>query len=395
MIMAKLSVRDMDCRGSKVLGRVDFNVPIQDGRVADDARIRAALDTIRMVIEKGGRVILMSHLGRPKGERVESMSLRPVADRLSELVGRKVEFADDCVGEDAEEKAGALSDGEILLLENLRFHQGETKNDVEFSESLAVLGEMYFNDAFGTAHRAHASTYGVPRLMNKAYAGLLMEKELKFLKDELESPSRPYVAILGGAKVSDKIALIENLSRRVDHILIGGAMAFPFLKSQGYSVGKSLAADEDTGVAGKLLSEFSSLILPRDVVVAAGPESAENKQTVPVDAIPDEMMGLDIGSETAEDFARKIRDAKTVVWNGPVGMFEVDAFSSGTIATATAAKEARDRGALTVAGGGDTAAAIRKFELEMGFTHISTGGGASLALLSGEELPGVEILTDA
>jgi phosphoglycerate kinase len=392
--MSKLSVRQLDCSGKKVLARVDFNVPLEHGEVADDARIRAALETIRMLIDKGGRVILMSHLGRPKGDRVDSMSLRPVAQRLSELIGKSVAFAEDCIGEPAEEKAMDLDEGEVLLLENLRFHKGETKNDEQFARSLADLGELYVNDAFGTAHRAHASTYGVPKLMGKGYAGLLMEKELRFLKDELSDPSKPYVAVLGGAKVSDKIGLIENLSAKVDHILIGGAMAFPFLKSRGHEVGTSLAAEEDVEVAGKLYDRFSLLVLPTDVLVAPDQNSTKNTRTVSAESIPEDMMGLDIGPATAGDFSDRIERARTVVWNGPVGMFEVEAFSSGTKSVAVAIKKAKGVGALTVAGGGDTASAIRKFGFEDGFTHISTGGGASLSLLSGEELPGIEILSD-
>ena len=388
------SVEQADVAGKRTLVRVDFNVPIKDGVVTDDTRIRAALPTVRYLVEHGARTILMSHRGRPSGTGFEAeYSLAPVAERLSELLGAPVAFASDTVGADAQEKAAALKDGQVLLLENLRFDAREKKNDPAFCRELAALGEVYVNDAFGTAHRAHASTAGVAALL-PAYAGFLMEREVGTLTGMLEDPKRPFVAILGGSKVSDKIKVIDALIDKCDTLIIGGGMCFTFLAAQGLSVGTSLKEDDWVERAGEMAQKAKErgveLLLPVDVVCADRFAEDAATKAVPVDAIPDDMMGLDIGAGTAALYGRAIKQAATVFWNGPMGVFEMKAFEAGTkaVAEAVAANEAAD----TIIGGGDSVAAVNKFGLADRMTFISTGGGASMELVQGEALPGVEAL---
>ena len=388
------SIDELDAAGKRVLMRVDFNVPVKDGVVGDDTRIRAALPSIEAVCARGGRLILMSHLGRPSGTGFEeAYTLRPAALRLSELTGKPVVFATDTVGADAKVKAAALKDGEILVLENLRFDAREKKNDPEFCKELAGLGEVYVNDAFGKAHRAHASTAGVAVLL-PAYAGYLMQREVSTLSSMLESPHRPFTAILGGSKVSDKIKVITALMDKCDTLIIGGGMCFTFLLAQGKSVGTSLKEDEWVERAGEMLEKAREcgvkLLLPVDVVCADKFAEDANTAVVSVDEIPDDMMGLDIGPETSKLYARAIADSKTVFWNGPMGVFEMDAFAVGTRSVAEAVAEATD--ADTIIGGGDSVAAVNKFNLGDKMTFISTGGGASMELVQGEKLPGVEAL---
>ncbi len=386
------TIRDMADRlaGKKVLMRVDFNVPRdkQTGRITNDLRIRRALPTINFARENGGRVILMSHLGRPDGQVVESMSLRPVAQRLAELLGADVAFAADCVGPEAEEAAAALKDGEVLMLENTRFHAGEEDNDPEFARRLAALGDVYVNDAFGTAHRAHASTAGVAEHLPAA-AGFLIEKEVEYLSRATENPEHPYVAVMGGAKVSDKIQVIKNLLDKVDAMLIGGAMAYTFLKQQGVGVGNSLVEDDRLEVAAELLEQAGDkIILPVDHVCGREIEPETEAQTFD-EEVPDGWIGLDIGPKTAQLFADKIKDAALVTWNGPVGYFEIDRFAEGT---KTVAQAMADSEATTIVGGGETAEAVEVLGLEERISHVSTGGGASLEFLGGEELPGIAVL---
>lgn len=388
------TVETLEAGGKRVIVRVDFNVPVRDGGVADDTRIRAALPTIQKLLSQNARVILMSHLGRPAGEGFEeAYTLRPAAKRLSELLGRPVFFAEDTVGADAQAKAAALQDGEVLLLENLRFDKREKKNDAAFCEELASLAELYVNDAFGTAHRAHASTAGIASLL-PACAGYLMEREVSTLTGMLENPRRPFVSILGGSKVSDKIKVIDSLMDKCDTLIIGGGMCFTFLLAQGKKVGTSLKEDDWVERAGEMLKKAEEkgvkLLLPVDVVCAD--KFAEDANTVvcSVDEIPDDMMGLDIGPATAKLYAQAIEEAQTVFWNGPMGVFEMAAFEAGTKAVALAV--AANGPADTVIGGGDSVAAVNKFALADKMTFISTGGGASMELVQGEALPGVEAL---
>jgi phosphoglycerate kinase len=387
----KKTIEDIDVKGKRVLVRVDFNVPLDQGRVADDTRIRAALPTIQYLMEQGARVILMSHLGRPKGKVRDELRLPPVAERLSELLDRPVAMAVDCVGEEVETAVDRLSPGDVLLLENLRFHPGEEANDPEFINQLASLGEIYVNDAFGTAHRAHASTEGVAHRL-PAVAGFLMEKELNFLGRALESPEHPFVAILGGAKISDKIGVVDNLLGKVDLLLIGGGMANTFLKAQGYQVGQSLVEEESLPLARELLGKAGRrLILPVDVVVADRFDAEAQSKTVSVEEVPEEWRILDIGPATVERFAQELYTAKTVVWNGTMGVAEFPRFAAGTQAIIEMLAESQ---ATTIVGGGDTAAAVQQSGMAEKMTHVSTGGGASLELLEGKSLPGVAALAD-
>jgi len=394
-----MSIRDVDLKDKRVLMRVDFNVPLDDqGHITNDTRIQKALPTIRYALERGAKLILMSHLGRPKGKVIPSMSLQPVADHLSHLLNKPVRFVNDCIGETVERAVASLKPGEIILLENLRFHAEEEKNDPEFAKKLAALGDVYVNDAFGTAHRAHASTEGVTHFISPCVAGFLMEKEIEYLAKAIEAPVRPFVAIIGGAKISGKIDVIQNLLNKVDALLIGGGMAFTFYKAQGLEIGKSILEADKLELAKEILSDVRSrklnFLLPVDVVVADKIDPAAQTKIVPVDNIPSDMAGVDIGPETIAQFEEKIVSAKTVVWNGPMGIFEIDAFAKGTDAVAEALAKATERGAVTIVGGGDSVAAVSKAGLEEKITHISTGGGASLELLSGYKLPGLEALTD-
>jgi len=390
--MVKLTIRDLDLKGKKVFVRVDFNVPLKDGKVANDLRIREALETINYGLEQGATLILASHMGRPKGKPNPEFSLAPVAARLTELLGKNVIFVPDCVGPAAEKAIADAAPGDALLLENLRFYPDEEANNPEFAGKLAAQTSLYVNDAFGAAHRAHASTEGITHFVEKAAAGFLMEKELRYLAGALEAPEHPFVAILGGAKISEKIEVIENLLGKVDRLLIGGAMMFTFMKSQGKGVGKSLCEEDKLELARKLLAAAGDkIVLPTDAVVSSGINDAAGARVVPVCQIPEGEMGLDIGPQTAAAYAEIIRSARTIVWNGPMGVFEKDAFAAGTIAVA---KAVADSSALSVVGGGDSAAAAEKAGVSDNITHISTGGGASLEFLAGHVLPGVAALTD-
>lgn len=396
--MKKLSIRDLDMAGKRVFIRVDFNVPLDNGKVADDTRVRETLPTLRFAIERAARLVLASHLGRPKGKPDPKYTLKPVAARLSELIGKPVEFASDCVGREAESKSLALRDGDILLLDNVRFHPEEEANDESFSRQLASLcDQLYVCDAFGSAHRAHASVVGITRFVKQAAAGLLMEKELNYLGKAMTNPERPFVAILGGAKVSDKIEVVQNLMRLADGMLIGGAMAYTFLKSQGLPVGKSLVEDDKLGLAKDLLAQARAkgfrLRLPVDHIVAQSPDASQT-QITDIAKTPPDYMGLDIGPKTIEQYRKDLTSARTIVWNGPLGMFERPAFAAGTLAIAKAVAEATGRGAMTIVGGGDSVAAVEEAGVAKQISHISTGGGASLEFLAGRKLPGVEALTD-
>jgi phosphoglycerate kinase len=399
----KLSIKDLTLPAQRLFIRLDFNVPIKDGKVDDDSRITASLPTIQYAINHGARVILASHLGRPKGERVDKYSLRPVAEHLAELLKKPVAFAEDCVGEPAESKVNALADGDVVLLENLRFHAEEEKNDDNFSKQLASLCDLYVNDAFGTAHRAHASTVGITHHVSKAAAGLLMEKELEYLGRAINKPEHPFVAILGGAKVSDKIPVINALiDRGVDKILIGGAMAYTFLKAEGFTVGKSLVEDSmlSTALEIKKRAEEKSIVflLPTDHQVVDSYEPIKGQQivtkTIPIEFTNIGLVGMDIGVETVAHFASALQDAKMIIWNGPMGVFEEPPFDQGTIGVAKAVAEAAERGATAIVGGGDSVSAVTRAGVADKITHISTGGGATLEFLAGEELPGVTALTD-
>jgi phosphoglycerate kinase len=395
----KLSIKDLDVKGKRVFIRVDFNVPIKEGKVEDDTRIRASLPTIQYAIENGARVILASHLGRPKGERVEKYSLGPVAEHLAHLSGQAVAFADDCIGEEAKRKVDELKEGELLLLENLRFHPEEEKNDDQLARELASLADVYVNDAFGAAHRAHASTAGITKYVRAAAAGLLMLKELEYLGRVISNPEHPFVAILGGAKVSDKIPVINALiDRHVDKLLIGGAMAYTFFKAQGFTVGKSLVEDDMLETARQIMKraeeEGVELLLPTDHQVVDSFDPLNSRKTIPIEFTNAGLVGLDIGAETVTLFANALQGAKTIIWNGPMGVFEEKPFDEGTIGIAHAVAEAADRGATVIVGGGDSVAAVTQAGVADRITHISTGGGATLEFLAGEELPGVAALND-
>ena len=392
--MNKKSIRDVDLAGKRVFCRVDFNVPMQDGVITDDTRIRAAVPTIRHLMEAKAKVILASHLGRPKGQVVEEMRLTPVAAHLSELLGKKVTKLDESVGESVKAAVDKMQNGDVILLENVRFHAGEEKNDPELAKGFAALADLFVNDAFGAAHRAHASTAGIAQYI-PAVAGLLMEKEIRFLGGALSRPERPFTAIIGGAKVKDKIAVIENLLTKVDNLIIGGGMANTFLKAQGKAVGASLCEDDKLDLARSLVEQAQergvALLMPVDVVVADRFAADAQRKTVSVDEIPDGWMALDIGPKSVEAFRSAIVDSKTVIWNGPMGVFEMDAFATGTIGVAMAMK---DCAGTTIIGGGDSVAAVEKAGVAEAMTHISTGGGASLEFMEGKELPGVAVLAD-
>ncbi len=398
MMMNKLSIRDLDLSSKRVFVRVDFNVPLEGTRVADDTRIRETLPTLRLAIDRGARLVLASHLGRPKGKVDPKYSLAPVAARLRELLGKPVEFSSDCVGAEAEAKSKALTNGGVLLLENVRYHPQEEANDAEFSKQLAALcDQLFVCDAFGSAHRAHASVVGITKFVRQAAAGLLMEKELAYLGKAISNPERPFVAVLGGAKVSDKIEVVQNLMKLADAMLIGGAMAYTFLKSEGKPVGKSLVENDKLDLARGLLEEAHNrkfkLMLPVDHVIAESPDSTATK-VADINTTPDGWMGLDIGPKSVDLFGKEIAKARTIVWNGPLGMFERPAFAHGTLGIAKAVAAATKAGATSIIGGGDSVAAVEQAGVADQISHISTGGGASLEFLAGEKLPGVEALTD-
>jgi phosphoglycerate kinase len=398
--MKKLSVDQIELKGKRVLVRVDFNVPFAaDGTIRDDVRIREALPTLRKILDGGGKAILMSHLGRPKGKPNPEFSLKPVADHLSKLLQKPVQFTSDCIGAEVERQVNALRPGDCLLLENLRFHAGEEKNDADFAAALAKLGDVYVNDAFGTAHRAHASTEGITHYFRQNAAGYLMQKELEYFGRALENPARPFVAILGGAKISGKIEVIQNLLKKVDSLLIGGGMAFAFLKAKGLEIGASLIEPETLDVAKTVLQQAQGakveFLLPVDAVIAEKLEPTAKTRIVPADRIETGWIGVDIGPETAKLYRSRILTAKTAVWNGPMGVFEMEPFAAGTKVVAHALTEATSQGAVTIVGGGDSAAAVKQFGYESGVSHVSTGGGASLEFLEGKILPGVAALTDA
>ena len=397
--MNKLSIDKVDLKNKRVLVRVDFNVPLDEElNVTNDIRIVESLPTIKKIVSSGGKAILMSHLGRPKGEKKPEFSLKPAADRLSKLLGKEVKLAPDCIGAETEKLVNEMKPGDVVLLENLRFHQGETKNDPDFAKELASLGDVYIDDAFGSAHRAHASTEGVTKYINTCAAGYLMKKELDYLGSALADPQRPYCAVLGGAKISGKIDVINNLIDKVDTLIIGGGMAFTFFKAEGKEIGKSLLEEEKIELAKDLIQKLKStkvkFLLPGDVVVAKEFSNDSPAETVSVDNIPVNKMGLDIGPETINLFKDELLKSKTIVWNGPMGVFEMDNFAKGTFAIARALAEATEKGAVTVIGGGDSAAAISKAGLEDKVSHVSTGGGASLEFLEGKILPGVAALSD-
>ena len=397
--MNKLTIKELDLRGKRVFIRVDFNVPLKDGVVTDDTRIRETLPTLKLAIEKGGRLVLASHLGRPKGGPDAKYSVKPAAKKLEELLGKAVAFAADCVGADAEAKSKALKDGDVLVLENVRFHPEEEKNDEAFSKQLAALCDSVFvSDAFGSAHRAHASVVGITKFVSQAAAGLLMEKELVYIGKAMSNPTRPFVAILGGAKVSDKIEVVENLMRIADAMLIGGGMAYTFLKARGVPIGKSLVEDDKLDLAKKILTDAErknfKLLLPVDHVITPELKAGAPSRVVNAGATPADQMGLDIGPETIEAYKAEIAKANTIVWNGPMGVFEMPAFARGTLEIAKAVAARTVAGATSIIGGGDSVAAVHKAGVADKISHISTGGGASLEFLGGRKLPGVEALTN-
>ncbi|MBT8381416.1 MAG: phosphoglycerate kinase [Ignavibacteriaceae bacterium] len=397
--MNKLSIDNTELKNKKILVRVDFNVPLDESlNVANDLRIVSSLPTIKKIIESGGKAILMSHLGRPKGERKPEFSLKPVAKRLSELLSKEVKLAPDCIGKATEKMVNEMNPGDVVLLENVRFHIQEEKNDEEFARQLALLGDVYVNDAFGSAHRAHASTEGVTKFIERCAAGYLMQKELEYLGTALATPKKAYCAILGGAKISGKIDVIQNLLDKVDTLIIGGGMAFTFFKAQGKEIGKSLLEEEKLDLAKELLEKLKSsaikFLLPVDVVAADEFNNNSPSLTVSVDNIPAGKMGLDIGPETIKLFSNEIMKSNTVVWNGPMGVFEMENFANGTFEIAKVLAKATENGAVTVIGGGDSASAISKAGLKDKVSHVSTGGGASLEFLEGKTLPGVAALTN-
>lgn len=397
----KKSIRDLgDVKGKKALVRVDVNVPLDaDKNVTDDTRIQAIIPTVRFLQDKGVKIILVAHLGRPKGEKNMEFTLAPVATKLSEVLGEEVLFITDCIGGIAKEGIAKLQDGHVALLENIRFYKEEEKNDPEFAKKLAELADFYVNDAFGAAHRAHASTEGVAKLLHPAVSGLLMEKELECLGGALNNPKRPFTAIVGGAKVSTKIGVLENLLDKVDNLIIGGGMTYTFVKAEGYSVGNSICENDQIDTAKKIVEKAKSkgvnLVMTEDVLVADAFSADANIKVVDATAIPDGWEGVDAGEKTRAKFAEVIKNSKTILWNGPVGAFEMDPFTDGTKAVALAVQEATKNGAVSVLGGGDTVAAVKKYKLdEESFTHISTGGGASLEFIEGKVLPGVDALDD-
>jgi phosphoglycerate kinase len=397
--MKKLTVEDLDLHGKRALMRVDFNVPLEDGKVANDNRIKAALPTIRYIAGKGGMLVLMSHLGRPKGTKVAEMSLKPCVAVLSRLLGKDVAFVDDCIGEAVETAANGLKDGDVLLLENLRYYKEETDNDSEFAGKLAKLGDMYINDAFGTAHRAHASTEGVTHFFKQCAAGYLMVKELDYLGRVMENPARPFVAILGGAKISGKIDVLTNLLPKVDKVIIGGGMAYTFFKARGQEIGKSLLEADKVAYAKDILAQAGDkLVFPVDCMVTDffdfGAREIGTLKEVSADAIPAGWQSLDIGSKSIEAFRAVLENTKTVIWNGPMGVFEIDETARGTYAIAELLARVTAKGATTVIGGGDSAAAVNKAGVADKVSHVSTGGGASLEFIEGKTLPGVAALTD-
>jgi len=396
--MKKLSIRDLELSGKRVFIRADFNVPLANGKVEDDTRIRATLPTLKLAIDRGARLVIASHLGRPKGKPESKYSLAPVAERLKELLGKPVIFASDCVGQEPESRTKALKNGHVLLLENVRFHAEEEQNDEGFSRQLAALCDgIYVDDAFGSAHRAHASVVGITKFVRQAAAGLLMEQELEYLGKALTNPERPFLAILGGAKVSDKIEVIQNLIKIANTILIGGAMAYTFFRAKGFTTGKSLVEEDKIDLALTLLGEAvergSRIVLPIDHVLARSTEEGAQTQLTGVEGTPADWMGLDIGPKTIELFRKEISAARTIVWNGPLGMFEKPTFARGTMEIARAVADATAKGATSIVGGGDSVAAIEQAGLADRISHISTGGGASLEFLAGRKLPGVEALT--
>lgn len=392
--MNKQSVRDIDVQGKRVFCRVDFNVPLEDGRITDDTRIKAAVPTIEYLVERGARVILASHLGRPKGKVVDELRLTPVAQRLSEILGRKVEKADEAVGEDVEAKVSSMQSGDIVLLENVRFYPGEEQNDAGLARSFASLADVYVNDAFGAAHRAHASTEGIAHYL-PAVAGLLMEKELDILGKALSTPERPFTAIIGGAKVRDKIGVIENLLDKVDNLIIGGGLAYTFVKAKGLEVGKSILEPDKVDLAKQFMQNAEkqgvNFYIPIDVVAATEFAPDARSQVADIENIPGDLEALDVGPKTRKVYTEVIKSSKLVMWNGPMGVFEFDKFAHGTNAIAQAMAEAD---AVTIIGGGDSAAAVEKAGLADKMTHISTGGGASLEFMEGKDLPGVVALND-
>ena len=397
--MSKLSIDKVNLKGKRVLVRVDFNVPLDEKlKITDDIRITAALPTIKKIMNDGGRCILMSHLGRPKGAPNPKYSLKPAAIRLGELLDQDVKFAPDCVGDQVKAIVNSLKDGEVVLLENLRFHSEEEKNDPEFAQQLAELGDVYINDAFGSAHRAHASTEGVTKYIKVCAAGYLMQKELQYLGEAVANPVHPFTAILGGSKISGKIDVIENLLPKVDNLLIGGGMAYTFYKAMGYEIGSSLLEEEKIDLAKQMLLKFKTskakVMLPQDNVVASEFKNDSPSTVVEADKIPSDKMGLDIGPNTIDEFKEVVLSSKTIIWNGPMGVFEFDNFAKGTDEIASALAQATTQGAVTIIGGGDSAAAIKKAGLDDKVTHVSTGGGASLEFLEGKVLPGVAALNE-